>query len=100
MPFSFTDKIIEHYEKLKIDPTTKTIIFSDGLNVGTAIDISKYCKNKIRCSFGIGTYFTSNFVKLSNKSVKSKPMNMVIKLTKINEIPVVKLSDSPGKGNW
>ena len=96
-PFLFTDKIIEHYEKLKIDPTTKTIIFSDGLDVETAINISNYCNGKIRYSFGIGTYFTSNFVKLSNKSVKSKPMNMVIKLTKVDGIPVVKLSDSIGK---
>jgi len=96
-PFLFVDKIIEHYEKLRIDPTTKTIIFSDGLNVGKSIKINEYCRGKIRRSFGIGTYFTSDFNKLSNKFIKSKPMNMVIKLTNIDGIPVVKLSDSDGK---
>jgi nicotinate phosphoribosyltransferase len=93
----FTDCVIEHYQKLNIDANSKTIIFSDGLNTDTAIEIKKYCEGKIRCSFGIGTFFTSDFIKKSNSNEKSKPMNMVIKLTMANGIPVVKLSDSPGK---
>jgi nicotinate phosphoribosyltransferase len=96
-PYKFTDKIIAHYKMLGIDPTTKTIIFSDGLNVETAIALNEYCKGKIRCSFGIGTFFTSDFKKVSDLTVKSNAMNMVIKLTMIDGIPVVKLSDSPGK---
>jgi nicotinate phosphoribosyltransferase len=95
-PKVFTDKIIAHYQKLRIDPTTKTIVFSDGLDVPTAIDINEYCKGKIRCSFGIGTSFSNDFRKVSNGE-KSKPLNMVIKLRDVNGIPVVKLSDSPGK---
>lgn len=96
-PYIFTDKIIAHYKKLGIDPTTKTIIFSDGLDVETAITLNEYCKDKIRCSFGIGTFFTSDFKKVSDPLIKSSAMNMVIKLTMIDGIPVVKLSDSPGK---
>lgn len=95
--YKFTDKIINHYKKLGIDPTTKTIIFSDGLNSEKAIAITNYCKDKIRCSTGIGTYLTSDFKKVSDKNTKSDPMNMVIKLTEIDGVPVVKLSDSPGK---
>jgi nicotinate phosphoribosyltransferase len=60
------------------------------------IEIKKYCDGKIKCSFGIGTFFTSDFKKISNKT-KSKAMNMVIKLTKINDVSVVKLSDTPAK---
>jgi nicotinate phosphoribosyltransferase len=96
-PFEFVDKIINHYNKLGIDPTTKTIIFSDGLDVYTAIKLKKYCIGKIRCSFGIGTHFTSDFKKVSDPTMRSKAMNMVIKLTRIDGIPVVKLSDTPGK---
>jgi nicotinate phosphoribosyltransferase len=92
----FTNKIINHYKKLDIDPTTKTIIFSDSLNTKLTIEIKKYCDGKIKCSFGIGTFFTSDFKKISNKT-KSKAMNMVIKLTKINDVSVVKLSDTPAK---
>jgi nicotinate phosphoribosyltransferase len=99
-PYVFTDKIISHYKKLGIDPNTKTIIFSDGLNVDTAIALNEYCKGKIKCSFGIGTFFTSDFIKVSTShrsTLKSKPMNMVIKLVMIDGVCVVKLSDSPGK---
>jgi nicotinate phosphoribosyltransferase len=96
-PFLFTDKIIIHYKKLGIDPTTKTIIFSDNLNIGVALVLKDYCTGKIRCSFGIGTFFTSDFNKESNKEIKSKPMNIVVKLTKADNIFTVKLSDSPGK---
>jgi len=95
-PLEFTDKIINHYNGLGIDPTTKTIIFSDGLDTTTAIKLKNYCDGKIRCSFGIGTFFTSDFKKISDKT-KSKPMNMVIKLTMVNGIFVVKLSDTPDK---
>lgn len=96
-PYEFTDKVIEHYNKLGIDPTTKTLIFSDGLNVEKAISLNEHCKGRIRCSFGIGTQFTSDFKTVSNPEIKSSPMNMVIKLTMIDDVPVVKLSDSPGK---
>lgn len=88
-PFSFTDKMINHYNKQKIDAKTKTIVFSDGLNVDTCIKINEYCKDKIGCSFGIGTNFTND--------VGVKPLNMVIKLYTVNDIPVAKLSDIPGK---
>lgn len=95
-PKTFVDKIVFHYHKLRIDPTTKTIVFSDGLDVPTAIAINEYCKGKIRCSFGIGTNFTNDFKRLSD-GTKSKALNMVIKLRDVNGIPVVKLSDTPTK---
>jgi len=92
-PFVFTDKIIKHYKKMLINPKEKTIIFSDGLNIEEAKKIKKYCKEKIKCSFGIGTHFTGDF--------KNSPaLNMVIKLWKVNGLPVVKLGDSGiGKEN-
>lgn len=82
--------MINHYESKKIDPKSKTIVFSDGLDVDTAIKIQNYRQNEIKRSFGIGTNFT-------NDIENSKPLNMVIKLWKVNNNPVVKLSDVPGK---
>jgi len=89
-PFTFADKVIKHYETIGIDPTTKLIVFSDGLDVEKALAISHHCNNRIRASFGIGTFFSNDFV-------GSKPLNMVIKLSTVNGIPVVKLSDTPSK---
>ena len=90
-PFEFTDKMVSHYKKLRINPLSKIIIFSDSLNVEKAIKIKEYCDDKIQCSFGIGTFFTGNF------GPESPPLNMVIKLHSINNFPVCKISDDDGK---
>lgn len=92
-PFTFVDRVIEHYRKMGIDPMKKVIVFSDALNAEAAIRLKKYCEGKINCNFGIGTSLTNN----SEFFRKSPPLNMVIKLHSINGIPVVKLSDSPEK---
>ena len=91
-PFKFMDKIVDFYRNIGIDPTTKTIVFSDGLNVDKAIKIREYCNDKIKCSFGIGTHMTNDFE-------NSPALNMVIKLWSVNNFPVVKLSDVEGKEN-
>lgn len=88
-PLEWGEKIIAHYEKLGIDPTTKTLLFSDGLDFDTAQRIYNYFKGRIKVSFGIGTY-------LSNDTY-AKPLNIVIKLQYVNGHPVAKISDTPGK---
>ena len=88
-PFTFASMAIDHYKANRIDPRSKTIVFSDGLNVDKAVEISRFCDNKINCSFGIGTHFTND--------VGCVPLNMVIKMTQCNEVPVIKLSDANGK---
>lgn len=89
-PFEFGEKTISAYKKLGIDPKSKTIVFSDSLNVDKAIAIQERFYGRIGVSFGIGTHF-------SNDIPDSQPLNIVIKLRSINNIDVVKLSDDPGK---
>ena len=93
-PIKFTDKIIDHYKKLDINPKTKVIIFSDALNPEKAVEIKDYCRGKIMCSFGIGTNFSND--------VGVTPLNMVIKIMEAKPegeewMPTIKLSDSSGK---
>jgi len=92
-PFEFTDKIITFYKSMGIDPMSKTIIFSDGLNIDKAIKIKEYCVGKIKSSFGIGTNLTNDLGVI--------PLNMVIKISQvlINGYweDCVKLSDDLGK---
>lgn len=93
-PIEFADKTINHYRTLGINPLTKTIIFSDALNLEKVKRIAAYCRNKIGISFGIGTNFTND--------VGLEPMNIVIKMTEALPesepwTPVIKLSDVPGK---
>ncbi len=92
-PYDFIDGVIGHYSKMGVDPMKKVIVFSDALDADAAIRLKKYCEGRINCSFGIGTSLTNN----SDFFRKSPPLNMVIKLHSINDIPVVKLSDSPEK---
>lgn len=89
-PKIFADRIIDHYKKLGIDPMSKTIVFSDGLNSDTAIELADYCRGKIKVSFGIGTYFTCDLPGIIALSI-------VIKLFMINGLDVIKLSDDDGK---
>ena len=91
-PFEFTDMAVAHYKKHGIDPNTKTIIYSDGLTAEKAVEIKKYADEEgIKSGFGIGTHFTGSGFE------NSPPLNIVIKMYSLNGVPVVKLSDSPGK---
>ena len=88
-PYIWCDKLLDHYKKYRIDPLTKTAVFSDGLTVPKAIDIAKKYKNKINVAFGIGTNLTND--------LGPKALQIVIKMTKCNGFPVAKISDSQGK---
>jgi nicotinate phosphoribosyltransferase len=89
-PIEMGEKVIAHYEKLKIDPMTKSIVFSDSLTIPRAIEIYKHFKGRIKVSFGIGTNLTNDLVR--------EPLNIVIKMTHCNGQPVAKISDNNGKG--
>jgi len=95
-PFEFGDKIIAKYESYHINPKTKSIVFSDSLDFDGALSISKYFKDRINVSFGIGT-------NLTNDVGTVKPLNIVMKLKTFQVNPrqhvyrCVKLSDAPGK---
>jgi nicotinate phosphoribosyltransferase len=93
-PIEFAVKTIQHYKKMGVDPLSKTIIFSDSLDLEKVNRIAEYCRGKIGISFGIGTNFTND--------VGLKSMNIVIKMMEALPeaqpwTPVVKLSDVPGK---
>lgn len=93
--FEFIDKLTTRYKDLGIDSTTKTIVFSNALDFVKALELQKYCHEKIRCAFGIGTNLTND--------TGFKPSNIVMKLTQckmnVNQEwrECVKLSDDIGK---
>ncbi|MBO1529728.1 nicotinate phosphoribosyltransferase [Psychrobacter sp. F1192] len=88
-PYAWGDKAIAHYKKLKIDPKSKILTFSDGLDLDKAWELHQYFKDRIKTSFGIGTNLTND--------MGITPINIVLKLVECNGQPVAKLSDSPGK---
>ncbi|KAI8325992.1 nicotinate phosphoribosyltransferase [Martensiomyces pterosporus] len=97
-PFAFIESVHSHYRSIGIDPATKVIVFSDGLDPDSAIAIKSHCeKFGLSCSFGIGTNFTNDFKCASDPSQKSKAVNIVIKLFRCNDRHCVKLSDVKSK---
>ena len=70
-----TEKIIEKYKSLGIDPSTKQVCYSNGLNIDRAIEIHKYVNGRVQDSYGVGTFLTCDVT-------GCEPMNIVIKLTR------------------
>ena len=89
-PFEWGDKMINHYKSLGIDPTTKTLLFSDSLNFEKATKIKEYFEGKVKVAFGIGTY-------ISNDTCV-EPLNIVMNTTLCKGMDVAKISDVKGKG--
>ncbi len=94
--FEQTEKIIAKYKSLGIDPATKQVCFSNGLDIDKAIEIHKYVNGRVQDSYGVGTHLTCDVT-------GADPMNIVVKLTRgrITELrewhDCVKLSCNLGK---
>ncbi len=88
-PFAWGEKMIAHYKSYGVDPTTKLLLFSDGLDFDKAQALYDYFKGRAKVSFGIGTFCSND--------TSEKPLNIVIKLQYVNGRPVAKLSDIPSK---
>ncbi|CAI0782047.1 nicotinate phosphoribosyltransferase [Serratia quinivorans] len=89
-PFEWGEKAIAHFQKLGIDPMSKTLVFSDNLDLDKALALYRHFYQRVNLVFGIGTRLTCDIPGV-------KPLNIVIKLVECKGKPVAKLSDSPGK---
>lgn len=94
-PIEFTEKTIKFYQENRIDPASKTIVFSDSLNLDEVKRIKDNVAGRVHDTYGIGTFFSND--------VGAKPLNMVVKLSHVKPNPrasylhAVKLSDVNGK---
>jgi nicotinate phosphoribosyltransferase len=94
-PIEFTDKAINYYESMNIDPQSKTIVYSDALDLKKIEKIKKHVNKRIHDVYGVGTYLTND--------VGVIPLNNVIKMTYVKNTtgeefkPAIKLSDSKEK---
>ncbi|MEI7762284.1 MAG: nicotinate phosphoribosyltransferase [Comamonadaceae bacterium] len=88
-PFQWAERMLEHYHQRRVDPRTKTLIFSDGLTVPRTIELYQQFKGRCQLAFGIGTNLTND--------LGYEPLQNVIKMVRCNGQPVAKLSDAPSK---
>ena len=88
-PFQWGERMIAHYVRNRVDPRTKTLIFSDGLTVPRTIELYQQFRGRCQLAFGIGTNLTND--------LGYEPLQIVIKMVRCNGQPVAKLSDTPSK---
>lgn len=96
-PFEWGDKMITHYKSLGIDPMSKVLIFTDGLNFARAIEICEYFAGRANISFGIGTFLANDMGGYALDGVNYQPLSIVVKMAECNGLPVAKISDEPEK---
>ncbi|MFC5607985.1 nicotinate phosphoribosyltransferase [Variovorax soli] len=88
-PFQWGERMIAHYVANRVDPRTKTLIFSDALTVPRTIELYQQFRGRCQLAFGIGTNLTND--------LGYEPLQIVIKMVRCNDQPVAKLSDTPSK---
>ena len=88
-PFDWGERLIQHYELNRVDPRSKTLVFSDSLTFPLMAALYVRFKDRVKVAFGIGTNLTND--------LGYTPLQIVIKMVRCNGQPVAKLSDSPAK---
>jgi len=88
-PFAWGERILAHLQAHRVDPRTKVLVFSDGLDIDRVMRLYDHFKGRCQVSFGVGTHLTND--------LGPTPLQIVIKMVRCNGQPVAKLSDSPGK---
>ena len=88
-PVQWGERLIAHYAHNRVDPRTRTLVFSDALTIARVIELYQRFRNRARVAFGVGTHLTND--------LGYTPLQIVIKMVRCNGQPVAKLSDSPEK---
>ncbi|MBO4121171.1 nicotinate phosphoribosyltransferase [Cupriavidus gilardii] len=88
-PVAWGERMLEHYSRNRVDPRSKTLIFSDNLNIPRVIELYERFGGRCRLAFGVGTNLTND--------LGYTPLQIVIKMVRCNGQPVAKLSDTPEK---
>jgi len=88
-PIEFGEKAIKFYRERGVDPKSKLILFSDGLDIGVILRLAKHFTGRIKVSFGWGTNLTND--------CGVKALSLVVKPTKSCGHGTVKLSDNIAK---
>ncbi len=90
------DEAIAWWRSRGVDPMTRQIIFSDGLDVDMIEKIHGHFRGRVRFGFGWGTLLTNDFRGFAPQRTLD-PISVVCKVVSANGRPAVKISDNPTK---
>jgi nicotinate phosphoribosyltransferase len=88
-PFEWGEKLLAHYQRMRVDARTKSFVFSDSLNIPLCVELYQRFHTRCKPAFGMGTNLTND--------LGFRPLQVVIKMTRCNGQPVAKISDTPEK---
>ena len=88
-PIAFGERAIEFYKSVGVDPKTKIVVFSDGLDIETIVRVHERFNGRIKTGFGWGTNLTND--------LGLDPLSIVVKATRTAGFPTVKLSNNLAK---
>lgn len=88
-PEAFGEKAVAFYQGLGIDPASKGIVYSDGLDIEVIERLHRRFNGRIGLLYGWGTNLTND--------LGYKPLSLVMKAVESCGMPTVKLSDNPAK---
>lgn len=94
-PLRYAEKTLRWYQRHGIDPKSKMLVFSDGLEVNSMVRILNYCRGNIASTNGWGTNKTNDFE--PRPDIGLIPLSLVIKPALVNGLGLVKLSDNIAK---
>jgi nicotinate phosphoribosyltransferase len=97
-PIEAGERIMKWWREKGVDPKSRLLIFSDGLDVEAIEQTYKHFAGKVRMAFGWGTNLTNDFEDCAPVETDGlNAISLVCKVTEANGRPAVKLSDNPAK---
>ena len=84
---NFTERVLAHYRANRVDPRSKVLVFSDGLDIPKVMRLYQHFHGRCQLAFGVGTNLTND--------VGPEPLQIVIKMVRCNGQPVAKIAEKP-----
>ncbi len=92
-PLAWAQHLLAHYRRNRIDPRSKTLVFSKALSVARVIEIYRQLRGRCQLGFGIATDLTNDL----GDPPAHVALQTVIKMVRCNGQPVANLSDPPAR---
>lgn len=96
-PIEGAEEAIAWWQARGIDPRTKLVVLSDGMDVDSIETAVRHLRGRTDVSIGWGTNLTNDFRGCSEPPHDLDAISLVCKISSVNGRPAVKLSDNPAK---
>jgi len=94
-PDEATEELIAWWKRMGINPKSKLVLYSDGLDADEIVRIWDKWKDTVQVGFGWGTNLTNDFRDCHPRGEHTlDPLSLVCKVTKADGHAAVKLSDN------